>query len=95
MTKAQFFSITNPFKLVKKLKGYKDKIFLMNAFLVELKELNMRRKEAGINKEKAAKEVFKLIDSQINDLPYNSLEVSEMSSNLILVSKLVRNIDSL
>lgn len=96
MTKSDFLHTIGAEVASKELRSFATKMFIMNAFLVELRERNQEIyeiPESDINHKKEANDrLIKFIDCQIDGLFYNSLEINNMSFNISTVADFIENL---
>lgn len=94
MNKSEFLQIISPNDAAKELNGFATKMFIMNAFLVELAELRNQCFEDRSDKRESLERLLKTIDCQIDGIAYTSLQINNMSYNLSIVSDLIENIET-
>lgn len=94
MNKSEFLQIISPTEAAKELNGFAKKMFIMNAFLVELAEMRNQCFEEDLNKQESLERLLKTIDCQIDGMAYSSLQINNMSYNLSIVSDLIENIET-
>lgn len=98
MKKSEFLQIQHAHQWAKELRSFTNKMMLMNAFLVELRELKediYAISESDVNyKKEANKALFKFITTQIDGLVYNSFDLSNMNYELLTVSEFIEDLNS-
>lgn len=94
MNKSEFLDTIGAKDAAKELRGFATKMFLMNAFLVEVAELRNQCFEKRIDKKEALERLLKTIDCQIDGMAYTSFQINNMSFNLSIVADLIENIET-
>lgn len=98
MNKSEFLEIQHPHQWAKDLRSITNKMMLINAFLVELREWKediYTIPESNVNyKKEATQDMLKFICSQIDGLAYNSFELNNRNFELLTVSEFIENIQT-
>lgn len=97
MNKSEFLQIQHPHQWAKDLRSIANKMMLINAFLVELRECKediYAIPESNVNyKKEANKEMFKLITTQIDGLVYSSFDLNNRNFELLTVSEFLEDLE--
>lgn len=97
MNKSEFLQIQHPNQWAKELRSFTNKMMVVNAFLVELRERNediYNIPESDISyKTEANDDLLKFISTQIDSLVYNSLEINNMNYDLTSVTDFIENLE--